>query len=135
MLEAVRGLLQQTYSPLDMIILDGASPDATGDILAGELARYPHRSDIRFIRNEQNLDYRGNLLKGASMAQGEFILLSVATTSCCRPGRKNGGGLARRKGVTRYPECHLLRRNSVELGWFRCLSGGALRREFRGAGA
>lgn len=75
-LEAVRSLLQQTYSPLEIIMLDDASPDATAEIIAGELARHPHRTDIRFIRNEQNLGYRGNMLKAASMVQSEFILLS-----------------------------------------------------------
>jgi hypothetical protein len=75
-LEAVRSVLQQTYAPLEIVILDDASPDATADIIAQELARHPRRTDIRFIRNEQNLGYRGNMRKGVSLAQSEFILLA-----------------------------------------------------------
>jgi glycosyltransferase involved in cell wall biosynthesis len=73
-LDAVRGLLQQTGFPLDILILDDASPDATAHIIAAELARHPHRTDIRFIRNERNLGARANILKGISLAQGEFII-------------------------------------------------------------
>jgi glycosyltransferase involved in cell wall biosynthesis len=75
-LDAVRGLLQQTCSPLDIVILDDASPDATAHIIAAELGRHPHRTNVRFIRNEQNLGARANILKGISLAQGEFIILS-----------------------------------------------------------
>jgi glycosyltransferase involved in cell wall biosynthesis len=75
-LDAVRSLLQQNYSPLDIVILDDASPDATADIISAELGRHPHRTDIRFIRNEQNLGARGNILKGLALAKGEFIILS-----------------------------------------------------------
>jgi glycosyltransferase involved in cell wall biosynthesis len=75
-LDAVRGLLQQTYRAFETIILDDASVDATADIIAGELAKHPHRTDIRLIRNEGNLGYRANVLKGVAMAQGDFILLA-----------------------------------------------------------
>jgi glycosyltransferase involved in cell wall biosynthesis len=75
-LEAVRSLLLQTYSPLEIIMLDDVSPDATADIIAGEMARHPHRPDIRLIRNEQELGYRGTLCKAVSLAQSEFVLMA-----------------------------------------------------------
>jgi len=73
---AVRSLLQQTYHPFEIIILDDASTDATADIIAAELSAHSHRSETRLIRNERNLGYCGNVLKGVGMAQGEFILLA-----------------------------------------------------------
>src|SRR5262245_8383839 len=69
-LDALRGLLQQTYPAFETIILDDASVDATADIIAGELARHPHRTDVRLVRNQRNLGYRGNVLKGVAIAQG-----------------------------------------------------------------
>jgi glycosyltransferase involved in cell wall biosynthesis len=75
-LDAVGGLLQQTYVPFEIIILDDASADATADIIAGELAKHPYRTEIRLVRNERNLGFRSNVLKGVEMAQGEFILLA-----------------------------------------------------------
>jgi glycosyltransferase involved in cell wall biosynthesis len=75
-LDAVGGLLRQTYLPFEMIILDDASTDATADIIAGELAKHPHRTEIRLVRNERNLGYPGNVLNGVEMAAGELILLA-----------------------------------------------------------
>jgi len=75
-IDAIRGLLQQTFHPLDIIILDDASPDSTAEIIAAELDRHPQRTDIRFVRNQQNLGVRDNILKGISLAQGKFIILA-----------------------------------------------------------
>jgi glycosyltransferase involved in cell wall biosynthesis len=50
--EAVKGVLSQTYAPLDIVIIDDCSNDRTSDIIKAELARHPARSDIRFVRNE-----------------------------------------------------------------------------------
>ena len=71
--EAITGMLAQTYAPLDIIILDDASTDATAQIIQDELAKYPQRHDIRFIRNERNLGIRDNFEKGVSLARGSFI--------------------------------------------------------------
>jgi glycosyltransferase involved in cell wall biosynthesis len=76
--EALHGLLSQTYPRLDIIITDDASTDATVELIAAELARYPDRSDIRFIRNKENLGGfgRGNFLNALSFARGEFVVIS-----------------------------------------------------------
>jgi len=73
--EAVRSVLAQTYAPLDIIILDDASPDATADVIAAELPKHAGRDDIRFIRNDRNLGIFGNFRKGLSLANGDFIIM------------------------------------------------------------
>jgi len=40
------------------------------------LDRHPQRTDIRFVRTQQNLGVRDNILKGISLAQGKFIILA-----------------------------------------------------------
>jgi glycosyltransferase involved in cell wall biosynthesis len=74
-LDALRGVLAQTYPMLDIIILDDASPDGTADIIAAELAKHRDRVDVRFVRNDKNLGAFGNTRKGLSLAQGDFIIL------------------------------------------------------------
>jgi glycosyltransferase involved in cell wall biosynthesis len=73
-LDAVRSILAQSYAPLDIVILDDASTDATAEIIWAELARHPGRSDIRFLRNPQNLGVFGNSRKALSLARGDFIV-------------------------------------------------------------
>jgi hypothetical protein len=72
---AVRSLLAQTYSPLDVIILDDASPDTTATAAAAELAANPGQQVIRFVRNPQNLGFFANTRKGLSMARGDFVIV------------------------------------------------------------
>jgi glycosyltransferase involved in cell wall biosynthesis len=73
--EAVNGVLSQTYSPLDIVIIDDCSSDRTTEIIGAELARHPARSDIRFARNEQNLTTRGSTPKALSMIKGDFVVI------------------------------------------------------------
>lgn len=72
--EAVRGVLSQTYTPIEVIILDDASPDATSKIIAAELARQPKRQNVRVIRNPKNLGFRDNTIRGLSEAHGQFVV-------------------------------------------------------------
>jgi glycosyltransferase involved in cell wall biosynthesis len=72
--EAIQGVLSQTYSPLEIILLDDASPDATPQVIATELARHPRGSDVRVIRNPQNLGFRDNTVRGLAEARGEFVV-------------------------------------------------------------
>ena len=64
--EAIRGVLSQTYRPLEIIILDDASPDATPEVIAAELARHPEQTDVRVIRNPRNLGFRDNTVRGSN---------------------------------------------------------------------
>jgi glycosyltransferase involved in cell wall biosynthesis len=72
--EALDGLLAQTYSPLDIVIVDDCSQDRTADIVAAKLAELPGRSDVRFIRNPRNMGLLGAREVGAKAARGAFIV-------------------------------------------------------------
>lgn len=68
--EAVRSIMYQTYSNLDILLLDDCSTDGTATILLN-LAKEDKR--IRIIRNEQNLRLVKTLNKGVDEAKGIFI--------------------------------------------------------------
>jgi glycosyltransferase involved in cell wall biosynthesis len=74
--EAVRGILNQTYSPLEVIIFDDCSVDRTVEMVERTLTEYPNRPDVRFIRNPQNLHSNMVVRTGLGMAKGEFIFVS-----------------------------------------------------------
>ena len=67
---AVRSIMDQTYSNLEIIVIDDCSTDNTPKILeklAGEDSR------IIYIRNESNLKLVRTLNKGLRLCQGEYI--------------------------------------------------------------
>ena len=74
--EAVRGVLAQTYSSLEIIIFDDCSPDATAAIIERTLAEQPRRADVRFVRNPKNMTANTVVRMGLSMARGDFIFVS-----------------------------------------------------------
>ncbi len=71
--EALEGLLAQTYSPLDIIIIDDCSQDRTSEIAVAKLAEVANPA-IRFIRNERNLGLLGAREVGIKAARGAFIV-------------------------------------------------------------
>jgi len=76
--EALRSLLAQTYQPLEIIVVDDASPDATPRAIAAELALHPGRTDIRVIVNPRNLGFSGNTIRAIAEAKGSFIIRLAA---------------------------------------------------------
>jgi glycosyltransferase involved in cell wall biosynthesis len=72
--EALEGVLAQTYSPLDIVIIDDCSQDTTADIVAAKLATLSDRSSIRFIRNPINLGLLGTCDIAFNAARGAFIV-------------------------------------------------------------
>lgn len=68
----MQSLVQQTYTNLEIIVVDDGSTDATRDIL--EQYSNSH-SFIRLHYNPVNLGYVKNFEKGCSLAQGSFIAL------------------------------------------------------------
>jgi glycosyltransferase involved in cell wall biosynthesis len=69
--EAIPSALAQTYSPIELIILDDASPDDTPEVVR------PYESDsrVRYIRHPQNRGLPGNWRAGLELAQGEFVCI------------------------------------------------------------
>ena len=66
--QAINSILGQTFTDLELIVVDDASTDATAAILAGY--RDPR---LRVVRNERNLGVVGARNRGLAMARGEFI--------------------------------------------------------------
>jgi glycosyltransferase involved in cell wall biosynthesis len=75
--EAIEGALSQSYSPLEILISDDHSTDATFSI-AEKLAenyRGPHK--IRLNRNESNLGIGRHVSRIFEIASGDLILLAA----------------------------------------------------------
>lgn len=73
--EAVRSVLAQTYSPLQIVICDDASPDATAAIVDEELRAYRGPHKIVFYKGEQNQGI-GNYNTLMKLAKGELIVVA-----------------------------------------------------------
>ncbi|CAM3818950.1 glycosyltransferase family 2 protein [Sphingobacterium prati] len=68
--EAVRSIMTQSYSNLQIILLDDCSTDKTGDILI-RLEQEDNR--IIYCKNSTNLKLIETLNKGITLATGEYI--------------------------------------------------------------
>jgi len=78
--EAIRGLLSQTYEPLEIIISDDHSTDQTWQIIREEVGNYERsggvHKNIVLNRNEKNLgiakhyDFVNTMIHGALMVEG-----------------------------------------------------------------
>jgi len=73
--EAVRSVFAQTYSPLQIVICDDASPDSTFEILSDEVRDYRGDHKILLHRNPKNLGIR-NFNRMMELATGEFIVIA-----------------------------------------------------------
>jgi len=74
--EALEGIFSQTYSPLEIIIVDDCSTDGTPDIIKKRLKFESNASDVHFIQNPKNLDATNSSLIGFNKARGDFFILS-----------------------------------------------------------
>lgn len=72
--DAVKAALAQDHHPLEIIISDDASPDATFDVAADEVARHCGAHVVRLNRNQQRIGSAEHLAKVVAMARGEFIV-------------------------------------------------------------
>jgi glycosyltransferase involved in cell wall biosynthesis len=66
-------LLGQTYTNLEVIIVDDHSQDGTPEILRKYAGAHPN---IRLFFNEHNIGFNANFEKGLRLAQGEYIAIS-----------------------------------------------------------
>jgi glycosyltransferase involved in cell wall biosynthesis len=65
---AIRSVLNQTYTNLELIIVDDNSPDNTPEVIKSF-----NDERIRYVRNEPNLKLPGALNKGFSLARGDYL--------------------------------------------------------------
>jgi glycosyltransferase involved in cell wall biosynthesis len=69
--EAVRSVVEQTYEPLELVVVDDCSPDPVEPQLAEtDLSRL---RDVRFLRHEQNQGANAARNTGIRAAKGEFV--------------------------------------------------------------
>jgi glycosyltransferase involved in cell wall biosynthesis len=73
--EALDSVLSQTYSPLEIVIIDDCSSDRTAEIVMARLAEHRDGSNIRFVRNARNTFGRGSIETGLNMTSGGFLLI------------------------------------------------------------
>lgn len=75
--DAILAAFSQTYSPLEIILSDDASPDGTFEIMRQMAQGYdgPHR--IRLNQNPKNLGIAGHLNSLMEMANGELLVIAA----------------------------------------------------------
>ena len=75
--EAIEGAFAQTYSPLEIILTDDCSSDATPSIMEEMAAAYhgPHRIIVR--RGLKNVGTLSHVLHAARLAQGELFVVAA----------------------------------------------------------
>lgn len=73
--EAIEGVLNQTYSEVELIICDNCSTDKSPEIAQEYARKY---SNIHFIQNNWNIGFNGNAHKATSNCHGDFILMHAA---------------------------------------------------------
>lgn len=74
---AIEGAFSQTYSPLEILLSDDASPDRTFAVMEEMAARYCGAHEIRLNRNGQNRGLGGHLDHLVNLAHGELIVLAA----------------------------------------------------------
>lgn len=68
--DSLNSVINQTYKNWELLILDDCSKDSTPEI-AKKYVELDKR--IKYFRNENNLKLPGNLNKGFSLAQGDYL--------------------------------------------------------------
>ena len=71
---AIEGAFAQTYSPLEIVLSDDASPDGTFAVMQEMAAAYsgPHR--VVLNRNEKNLGLTAHVSRVMALATGDFVV-------------------------------------------------------------
>ncbi len=68
--DAANSVLRQTFTDLELIIVDNASTDETADICNALAAQDPR---VRYYRNEKNLGAAPNYNRGLELARGTYF--------------------------------------------------------------
>jgi len=69
--EAIQGVLSQTYDNFELVICDNCSTDSSPAIARG----FSSDPRVRFIPNQWNIGFAGNLQKVTSLARGELVIV------------------------------------------------------------
>lgn len=74
--EAFESMLQQTYSPLEIIVSDDHSTDGTYEMIQQMAKAYQGCHQIRILQNEQNLGFIGNFNRLLTLFKGELLIMN-----------------------------------------------------------
>jgi len=75
--EAVLGALNQTYSPLEIVISDDCSTDRTWEIIRDTVSDYKGSHKIILNRNEQNAGWAQHINEGVKLTHGRWIVVAA----------------------------------------------------------
>jgi glycosyltransferase involved in cell wall biosynthesis len=84
--ESIKSILEQTYSPLEIVISDDFSNDKTTQKILEVTSKYEGPHLIKYCFNTQNLGLCGNINQAIKNCSGEFIF-AAAGDDISLPGR------------------------------------------------
>ena len=70
---ALQSALNQTYASLEVIVCDDSDSDEIHELV--QACTVPKTVTLRYVRNEQRLGFKGNLMACAEQATGEYLKL------------------------------------------------------------
>lgn len=70
--ETIESIISQLPSEVELVVVDGASPDNTSEVMGSYLSRYPH---IRYFRESTNSGVDADYDKAVGYAVGEYCWL------------------------------------------------------------
>jgi len=85
--EAIQSVFNQTYNPIQLIVMDDGSTDRSAEIITQSLK---DRSDVLFVRHSENVGYTKTLNEAISLAKGEWII-DLAADDVLLPNRLEEG--------------------------------------------
>ena len=72
---SLKALLEQSYPPVELILIDDASTDNSIEVIQFFSKQYPA---IKLMRNETNMGPVGSFLKGWECAKGDYLYFAAA---------------------------------------------------------
>ncbi|MDX2097780.1 MAG: glycosyltransferase family 2 protein [Leptolyngbyaceae cyanobacterium bins.59] len=73
--EALQAILEQTYQPLEVIVIDDASTDASLGVIEPFVRQFPH---VRLLKNAQNQGAVASANRALEVATGDYIYWAAA---------------------------------------------------------
>jgi len=70
--ETLDSILIQMLPGVELLVVDGASPDSTPEVMKGYLSRYPN---VRYFREQENSGIDGDYDKAVNYAKGDYCWL------------------------------------------------------------
>jgi len=97
--QTVRSALDQDIADLEILVVDNASSDDTGNVVRGIAAG---NARVRYVRHPANIGMARNFSACISLARGEFVQIL-----CADDALEPGCTAALADALTRHPECVL----------------------------